>query len=169
VRCHGVVATIVGDDGSQRITGTSHRDVIAARGGDDFVDGKGGNDLICGGKGRDFLTGGAGDDQVYGGLDRISSTDEGTTERVGDRLDGGRGRDLLVPGHDVRPADEIARDVISWESSRAAVRIDLTSGTASGNGTDRILGHTFAVVGSAFGDVINGSPRGDPGQRRSGL
>jgi hypothetical protein len=74
-----------------------------------------------------------------------------------------------VPGHDVRPADEIARDVISWESSRAAVRIDLTSGTASGNGTDRILGHTFAVVGSAFGDVINGSPRGDPGQRRSGL
>jgi Ca2+-binding RTX toxin-like protein len=161
VRCHGEVATIIGTEGSDRISGTSHRDVIAALGGDDFVDGKGGSDLVCGGRGRDFLSGGAGDDRLYGGLDRISPTDEGTTERIGDILDGGRGRDLLAPGHDVRPADEVSRDVVSWESSPRAVHIDLGSGRASGNGLDRVVGRRLAVVGSAFDDVIYGSSRGD--------
>jgi serralysin len=81
-RCFGKRATIVGTRGSDRLTGTPHRDVIAALGGADTVRGLGGNDLICGGRGRDTLYGGRGRDKLYGGGGR-------------DKLGGGKGRDRL--------------------------------------------------------------------------
>jgi Tol biopolymer transport system component len=59
-RCGGRPATIVGDDGPDKIKGTKRVDVIVANGGKDRVFGRGGRDRICGGKGRDKLIGGAG-------------------------------------------------------------------------------------------------------------
>jgi uncharacterized delta-60 repeat protein len=63
-RCLGKKATIVGTDGPDELTGTPHRDVIAALGGADEVRGLAGPDLICGGKGKDRLFGGPGRDEV---------------------------------------------------------------------------------------------------------
>lgn len=61
-------ATIVGDDGPEKILGTKKADVIVGNGGNDKIKGRGGNDRICGGSGRDVLIGGAGrKDRLIGG------------------------------------------------------------------------------------------------------
>lgn len=160
-RCHGMAATIIGTERSEHLTGTSGRDVVVARGGDDFVDGLGGNDVICGGRGSDHLNGGGGNDTLYGGRDRLSTTDEGSTERVGDILNGGSGNDRLIPGRDTRSADDVARDLVTWATSARPVHIDLTTGRVTGQGSDRISGRPVAVEGSDYDDVITGSTRGD--------
>jgi Tol biopolymer transport system component len=67
-RCGKSRATIVGDDGPDKIKGTKKRDVIVANGGKDKISGRGGNDRICGGKGKDRISGGGGDgDKCVGG------------------------------------------------------------------------------------------------------
>jgi Ca2+-binding RTX toxin-like protein len=55
VTCMGEPATIVGTAGDNVILGTSARDVIHAKGGDDFVYALAGDDVICGGSGRDEI------------------------------------------------------------------------------------------------------------------
>lgn len=85
-RCAGRVATIVGNDRSNHLDGTSGPDVIVGRGGHDDIEGHGGNDVICGNRGDDELEGGRGDDHLYGGLGR-------------DEAEGG-------PGHDTCVAEE---------------------------------------------------------------
>ena len=53
--CGSARATIVGDDGPDRLLGTKRRDVVdanATTGGKNIVKGKGGNDLICVGAGK---------------------------------------------------------------------------------------------------------------------
>jgi Ca2+-binding RTX toxin-like protein len=94
-------------------------------------------------------------------MDRLHTTDEGTTERDGDTLRGGRGDDRLVPGRDTRAADDVNLDTLSWEDASGPVRIDVASGSARGRGNDSLVGRAFWVVGSAYGDVIDGSGRGD--------
>jgi Ca2+-binding RTX toxin-like protein len=161
IRCHGEKATIVGTDHNDTLPGTAGPDVIAALGGDDIVDGRGGNDLICGGAGADHLSGGAGTDRIYGGLDRVLLTDEGITERTGDTLDGGLGSDKLVPGQDTRPAEDVFRDTVSWETSRTPLHMNLATGIVTGNGHDRVVGGPIAVTGSPFNDVVDGSDHAD--------
>ncbi len=109
VRCAGLLATIVGTSGRDRIIGTPGPDVIHARGGNDYVSGLGGDDVICGGGGRDTVVGGAGDDTVRGGAgsDHLGgrSGDDmifggGSADLIGgddgrDGCSGGRGRDRV--------------------------------------------------------------------------
>jgi hypothetical protein len=91
-RCGGRPATIVGDNGPDKIRGTRRRDVIDANGGRDVIRGRGGGDLICGGKGPDKLLGGKGRDRLFGGKGR-----DGLRGGPGlDRLRGGPGLDLEV-------------------------------------------------------------------------
>ena len=161
VTCHGVRATIVGTSASEVIHGTAGRDVINGLDGNDTIDGRGGNDLICGGSGTDRLDGGAGDDRLYGGRDWLHSAQEDGTERVGDVLRGGPGDDHLDAGTDPRPADLVVPDVYSWDGSAHGVHIDLRRGTARGEGFDTFTGRTFTVVGSAHGDVVEGTKRRD--------
>ena len=73
-RCAGKAATIVGDDGPDRITGTRRVDVIVGNAGSDTIDGRGGKDRICGGHGNDKLRGGAARDKLVGGPGRDSSS-----------------------------------------------------------------------------------------------
>ena len=88
-RCAGLRATITGtarsDRRRRRLVGTSRRDVIAARGGNDQAAGRGRADSICGGRGADSLRGGRGRDRVLGGAGR-------------DRLFGGKRKDKLIGG-----------------------------------------------------------------------
>ncbi len=110
--CMGQRATIVGTEGDDRIEGTWHSDVIAARGGWDYVKGGQGDDLIClgpggrfrerdqavGDKGRDRLLGGAGQDSLSGGKGK-----DILWGGVGhDRAEGGGKPDLIIggPGRD---------------------------------------------------------------------
>jgi Ca2+-binding RTX toxin-like protein len=76
-----------------------------------------------------------------------------------DRLDGGRGNDTLMPG----PGDDQAYggtgiDTLSFRFSTVGVTVDITLGTASGQGTDYALAEH--VVGSPYDDTITGGTEG---------
>lgn len=66
-RCDGHRATIVGDDGRDKVKGTKRDDVIVANDGRDRINAGAGDDLVCGGSGRDVLIGGKGKDRLIGG------------------------------------------------------------------------------------------------------
>ena len=153
--CFGQAATIVGTEGRDRLTGTPRADVIVGRGGGDRISGRGGNDRICGGNGFDRLDGGAGWDRVKGnaGPDDIS---------------GGLGKDLIASGkgsfHDIVPGrgdDRVVggpgfADLVDLGDSTRAVDVDLTAGTARGQGTDR-LRRIEDVSGTRFDDTLRGN------------
>jgi Ca2+-binding RTX toxin-like protein len=105
VRCHGRVATIVGNAGSNDIEGTPGRDVIAGRGGNDDVEARAGNDLVCGGRGADDLEGGRGADALYG-------------NRGNDKLEGDRGNDRLVGGRGFDKAEGGAGNDVCFAEAR---------------------------------------------------
>jgi Ca2+-binding RTX toxin-like protein len=156
VLCDGHRATLVGTRGDDVLVGTRGDDVIAGLTGSDSIEGRGGNDRICGGYGADRLRGGPGRDRVFGGPDRVAFDDEGSAS-IGDTLRGGPGRDRLVPGLDTRPVDDRNPDAILWDTSPRAVHIDAAAGVAVGDGPDTFVGTSTWLVGSRFGDVIDGS------------
>jgi sugar lactone lactonase YvrE len=65
--CAGLIPTVVGTTGADRLAGSPFPDVISTLGGKDTVKGGKGNDVICGGPGRDTLIGGKGRDRILGG------------------------------------------------------------------------------------------------------
>src|SRR4051794_18596256 len=86
--CLGRTATIVGTNGSNRISGTRGKDVIAALGGNDVIEAKGhradhGNDIVCGGTGNDKIVGNAFEEKLVGGPGN-------------DVITAGNGNDLVV-------------------------------------------------------------------------
>jgi hypothetical protein len=85
VTCKGLLATIVGTNGSDVRTGSLGQDVIAGLGGNDTLSGIAGNDVICGGGGKDLLKGGKGNDKLYG-------------QKGNDALKGGGGNDVCKGG-----------------------------------------------------------------------
>ena len=59
---------VIGNDGGNRLFGTSERDRLDGRGGADQIYGGSGDDALIGGRGADTLDGGAGDDDsIYRG------------------------------------------------------------------------------------------------------
>jgi Ca2+-binding RTX toxin-like protein len=156
VLCDGHRATLVGTSGDDVLVGTRGDDVIAGLTGSDSIEGRGGNDRMCGGYGADRLRGGPGRDRIFGGPDRVAFDDEGSAS-IGDTLRGGPGRDRLVPGLDTRTVDDVNHDAILWDTSPRAVHIDAAAGVAFGDGPDSFVGTSTWLVGSRFGDVIDGS------------
>ena len=98
---------------------------ITGTAGDDVLNGTASNDVVCGLGGNDTLDGGGGDDVLLGGPGS-------------DTLRGGAGRDTA-----------------SFEDSTAPVTVDLTAGTASGEGGDT-LSDVEGVIGSPQADSITG-------------
>jgi len=156
--CFGRKPTIVGTNKRDRLRGTDARDVILAGGGNDLIKGKDGRDRICGGGGNDQIDAGKGDDRLRGdaGADVLSGQrhndrlkgDAGADVLLGqhddDRLRGGAGSDLLA-GH---KGDDLLRggtgNDTGWfghsgaDSPRRIV-VSLVTGTAHGEGADRLL------------------------------
>lgn len=85
---------IGGDDGRDKLRGTSDDDLILGFGGRDKLYGRDGDDTIFGGTGHDRIQGDNGNDALYGedGRDKIYGG------RGDDKIDGGAGRDRLF-GH----------------------------------------------------------------------
>jgi Ca2+-binding RTX toxin-like protein len=171
-RCLGRAATIVGSDRDDELVGTPGPDVIVSGRGLDVVEGRGGDDRICSGGRPDFVRGGAGDDRIRaggggdtviggGGDDRLwgeaASVDALFGGRGNDRLFGGNGHfDSLIGG----PDDDLldggpGQDLAEFFESPAPVHADLVEGTATGHGSDRLVG-IEGLVGSSFDDVLLG-------------
>src|SRR5262245_11021094 len=84
-------AVIDGDNGDDRLTGSTTADQLNGGNGEDELDGQGGDDRLDGGRGKDRLHGFTGDDLLIGGADNdLLDGADGD-----DRLDGGDGFDTL--------------------------------------------------------------------------
>lgn len=159
--CDGRVPTIVAVAGTPT-TGTPGNDVILGTRAGDVIDGGAGDDVVCGLDGRDTLIGGAGDDRLFGGLDDQYVPDDGY---AGDTLVPGPGNDHVDLGDDPASAgvdyvDRLADyDRVVYEDAPGPVTVDLSAGTATGEGTDTISvpAYSGGIVGSAYDDVLTGT------------
>lgn len=101
------LCTITGDDGNNRLVGTSGPDVICGDSGRDTIKAKGGNDIVYPGPGRDFTNAGGGNDTVIDGSGRdVVNGGKGKDDVRGaagnDKVNGGPGKDRVHggPGRD---------------------------------------------------------------------
>lgn len=163
--CDGKVPTVVAVAGTPT-TGTPGDDVILGSMGNDTIDGGAGNDTVCGLEGADRLVGGAGDDRLFGGLDDEYYPDDGYE---GDLIVPGPGDDFVDLGDDPASAtvdyvDRLANyDSVSFADATGPVTVDLSAGTATGEGNDTIVvpAYSGGIVGSAHDDVLVGTSRPD--------
>ncbi len=163
ITCHGATATIVGTSGDDTLIGTAGRDVIVGLAGDDLIRGLGGNDVICGNVGSDVLDGGRGDDRLYGGtgLGNGHHNDDGDLLYAGDLLVGGPGDDYLDVGYDKDPrSDGYSWETISFGLSKHGVDVDLSAGTARGQGHDQVVDLRLQVVGTSHDDTVRAGKHG---------
>jgi Ca2+-binding RTX toxin-like protein len=132
-------------------------------GGSDTIFGNRGNDWIDGGAGSDLAEAGLGDDSVLGG--------PGSHDRVvggvgNDRLGGGAGNEDVLRGDhgaDLFDGGTGAHDTASFAVSGfdgpiqggQGVIVDLTTGRASQDGSDRLVG-IEDVIGTPFNDSLRG-------------
>jgi hypothetical protein len=156
--CWGRTVTVWGTPGDDVIRGTTAREVIHGRGGDDVIysgntkEAPADRDFICGGGGADTLHGSEVDEALVGGWGNDVLDARGAGE--GDFLVGGPGNDSLAGGRGS------FRTIASYERSSRPVKVALEggSGRASGQGRDTLTG-IWQVVGSDFSDTITGGVR----------
>lgn len=119
--------TVTGNAAANILTGTAFADIVSGYDGDDALTGGADNDALNGGDGNDTLQGGTNNDT----------------------LNGGAGADILNGGSGV--------DTVSYETSSAAVSVNLLLGTATGGDA---AGDTLALIenltGSGYGDNLSG-------------
>jgi RTX calcium-binding nonapeptide repeat (4 copies) len=185
-KCFGQTATIVGTSGNNEISGTAHKDVIFAGGGNDTIEARNtranhGRDIICGGPGNDEITGnnesekliggpgndvfraGNGNDLVVGDNANPKGNESGPTGK--DDLAGSGGRDFMV-GDNYGTGN--VRGGASDKNFRAAGSGDTVigdsasvgSGNATGGGDDRMGGASGndLVIGDSY--TVSGTATG---------
>jgi Ca2+-binding RTX toxin-like protein len=171
--------------GVEDIDGSRFDDVITGSAGSNWLFGETGNDTLSGGDGdNDGLWGGDGNDTLDGGLGQDfasfsfsaagvivslttgTATGEGTDtlaniedlegSRHDDSLTGDAGPNVLfsTPGNDSFDGST-GTDTLSYAFSQSAVTASLTTGTATGEGTDTITG-IENLNGSPFTDNLTG-------------
>jgi len=155
-RCFGRRPTIVGTSRADVLEGTRRRDIISGLGGKDTIKGLGGNDIICGFDGADTIIGGSGADLLSGdgGNDSVSG---GAGDF--DNLWGLSGNDALNGGGGF--------DWVLYRGAPGPVTLDLSAGSATGEGTDE-LSAIEGVVGSRFDDVLTGDDANNTFQAEDG-
>lgn len=139
--------TIEGSDAGNKLTGNGGADVLLGGRGMDTLLGNSGDDTIKGGHGDDVIDGHDGDDALNGG-------------NGADTLRGWSGNDTFVPGggNDVVKGGA-GDDTVNFASTPDGMNVDLAAGTATGQGSDSLVG-VANVVGSRHDDEVagNGSP-----------
>jgi Ca2+-binding RTX toxin-like protein len=174
--------------GVEDVDGSRFDDVMTGNAASNFLYGEAGNDTLSGGDGDfDGLFGLDGDDVLDGGtgvdfasfvyssagvtvsLSTGTATGEGTDtlaniedlegSRQDDSLTGDAGSNLFwaAPGNDAIDGSS-GTDTVSYEFSQSAVTANLTTGTATGDGTD-----TFTGIENLTGGRLNDTLTGDAG------
>lgn len=169
--------SICGGNGSDKLIGGDRGDALAGEAGNDALSGGGGSDFFFGGPGNDTFNGGAGIDDtasyffapsgIQADLAAGTATGEGTDTLTGiEDLEGSRFDDTLTgdpnwnfffpgDGNDIVVGGGDMRDLVNFFFSPNAVVVDLTAGTATGEGTDTLTG-IGQVFGSRHDDMIIG-------------
>jgi len=168
---------ICGGNGSDRLIGGDRGDALVGEAGNDFLSGGGGNDGFFGGAGSDTFNGGLGFDlasyffapsgvqadltagTVLGGegTDTLTGVEDLEGSRYDDTFVGNSGENFFYPGegNDAVNGSGGTTDLVDFFFSANAVVVDLTAGTATGEGTDTLTG-IGQVFGSRHDDMITG-------------
>jgi len=169
------IENLTGSAQNDALTGDANANTLTGGNGDDTLDGRAGNDQLDGGAGSDtasFANAGSGVtvDLLAGmaigdGFDTLTGIENVTgsahadvllgdgnanvlTGGAGDdTLEGRAGNDSLIGG--------TGNDTASYANASASVTVNLSAGTASGDGTDTLSG-IENVIGSANADTITG-------------
>lgn len=155
-----------GGGGRDRICGGSGADLLEGQGGPDLIRGGAGGDIVEGGPGGDRLQGNGGSDFIDGGGGSdVLAGGGGATDLLrgrggNDRLFGGGGFDILIgdAGNELFDGGPGRVDLVTMVRARQGVTIDLSTGRASGEGSDR-LRRVEDVEGTRFNDVLIGNRR----------
>ena len=150
-----------GGSGDDSLSGDGGSNWIAPGPGDDIVDGAGKIDFVnyfysktavqvdlaagtATGEGTDTLSGIEG---VYG-------------SKLADTITGNDGNDWIIPGpgNDIVDGAGGLNDSVNFAWSNSAVNVDLSVGTATGEGTDTLVG-IESVIGSSHNDTITGDDK----------
>lgn len=190
--------TFRGGAGNDTIRAGGSLDLIVGGAGNDNIDGGGGFDYVLHIGATSGITADLQAGTVVGrGLDRVSAIEGvvGTRfddtllgdaaglngffgARGNDNVDGRGGRDIVDPG----PGDDTVsggdgdRDIVSFITSEHGMNVDLTTGIATGEGTDLLTGFEEifgsdlddVLVGDAGNNVITGGIGADDIQARGG-
>ena len=178
---------LIGGTSHDRIDGGVGDDLVIGGTGNDLLFGAVGDDTLLGGAGVDTVSyvhaaggvtvnlatgvaNGEGADQLSG-IEAIVGTnfadtligDAAANRLVGgvgeDSISGGDGKDSLAGGlGDDTLSGGSGVDAVSYTSSESGVTVDLSAGTASGEGNDQ-LNDFEEVFGSRFDDLIKGDGR----------
>ncbi len=140
------IENVTTGDGDDIITGDSQANILDAGAGDDYIEAGAGDDTVLGGAGNDVIDAGAGDDLVSGGA----------------------GDDLMIGGD--------GNDTVSFDQSGSGVNVDLEAETATGEGSDTVIGfenvigsdQDDSILGDANNNTIDGGAGDDLIQGRAG-
>ncbi len=130
----------------ENVIGSPFADNIAGNTGANRLEGRNGNDAINGGAGSDVIDGGLGNDVMIGGADN-------------DLLIGRAGADTYNGQGGI--------DTASFQFSAAGVTVNLTAGTATGEGANALVG-VENVIGSDLADSIGGNAAANRLEGRNG-
>jgi Ca2+-binding RTX toxin-like protein len=182
--------TITGNDGSNYIQPFGGADTVEGRGALDIVfDGVGplasgtdGDDSFDGGEGLDAAAYSASPASVDASLTTETATGNGTDEIEGmeglwgsafdDVLTGDAARNLLLPGGGDDNVDgRGANDAVAFWFATGPVTADLSTGSATGEGDDTLVGLEGLLGSVLFDDVLRGNDQtnlldGDGGDDR---
>ena len=159
----------------ENVTGSAYGDTITGDGNANVLNGGAGNDTIVGGAGNDTLLGGAGNDSLDGGTGTntadFSTAGSGVTVDLSAGTASGDGSDTLTNIQNVTGSSHddtivsnsgsnvldggAGNDTVSYASAASGVTVNLSTGSATGDGTDT-LSHFENVTGSSHDDTITG-------------
>jgi RTX calcium-binding nonapeptide repeat (4 copies) len=168
---------ICGGNGADKLIGGGGGDPLSGDAGNDTLSGGGGYDTFYGGAGNDTFNGGAGFDLASyffapsavkvdlaagtatggEGSDTLTGVSDLYGSRFDDTLTGDAGENFFWPrdGNDTVNGGGGTTDRVIFFYSPNAVTVDLTAGTATGEGTDTLTG-LGQVFGSRHDDTITG-------------
>ncbi|MGL4963132.1 MAG: calcium-binding protein, partial [Inquilinus sp.] len=173
------IETIVGSAFADAISGDAGANVLDGGAGDDTLSGRGGADTLQGGAGIDTVsyiasaagvtvdlaagtaTGGDAEGDTLIGIESLTGSafaDLLVGDAGANGLDGSAGNDILVGGAGADNLDGGAgTDTARYNTSGAAVTVDLGAGTGSGGDAEGDhLANIEWLGGSAFNDVLTG-------------
>jgi Ca2+-binding RTX toxin-like protein len=181
----GGMNTINGGGGSDTVDGAGDNDNVNGDAGNDVLTGSAGDDSVSGGDGNDTLSGRAGSDSLAGGTgtNTANFSAAGAAINVNLRagsasIDGDGGSDSLSgiqnvtapaiggnvlqgdAGNNVLDSGGAGSATVSYSGAAGGVNVDLGSGTATGDGTDILVGGFSTATGSAFADTLAAAPGG---------
>ncbi len=167
VDLHLTTAQITGGAGTDTLSnfenmlGSTHADTLTGSSGNNTIDGGGGNDTLIGGGGTDTVSFASSAAGVTVSLSAGTATGNGTVTLSGfthiigsthdDTLGGDIGNNTIDGGG--------GNDTVSYASAALGVVVDLSLGTATGDGTDTLVNITNAI-GSVNDDVLKAASTG---------